>query len=55
MGENWLWPGGDESRRVPLGDKVTVELAAGDAVCVLTPGGGGYGEPQGGAGDVQDS
>ncbi len=47
MGENWLWPGGDESRRVPLGDKVTVELAAGDAVCLLTPGGGGYGEPQG--------
>jgi N-methylhydantoinase B/oxoprolinase/acetone carboxylase alpha subunit len=31
---------------VPLGDKVTVELAAGDAVGVLTPGGGGYGEPQ---------
>ena len=28
------------------GDKVTVELAAGDAVCVCTPGGGGYGEPQ---------
>ena len=45
MGENWLWPGGDESRRVPLGDKVTVELDAGDAVCILTPGGGGYGEP----------
>jgi len=43
VGENWLWPGGDESRRVPLGDKVTVELAAGDAVCVLTPGGGGWG------------
>ena len=44
-GENWLWPGGDESRRVRLGDKVTVELAAGDAVCLLTPGGGGWGEP----------
>jgi N-methylhydantoinase B/oxoprolinase/acetone carboxylase alpha subunit len=43
VGENWLWPGGDESRRVALLDKVTVELAAGDAVQVLTPGGGGYG------------
>ena len=41
-GENWLWPGGDESRRQPLLDKVTVELAAGDAVQILTPGGGGY-------------
>jgi N-methylhydantoinase B/oxoprolinase/acetone carboxylase alpha subunit len=45
-GENWLWPGGDESRRRPLADKVTVELAAGDAVCLLTPGGGGWGTPQ---------
>ena len=43
-GENWLWPGGDEGRRVPLGDKVTVELDAGDAVQVLTPGGGGWGK-----------
>jgi N-methylhydantoinase B/oxoprolinase/acetone carboxylase alpha subunit len=42
-GENWLWPGGDESTRVALGDKVTVDLAAGDAVQVLTPGGGGWG------------
>jgi N-methylhydantoinase B/oxoprolinase/acetone carboxylase alpha subunit len=49
VGENWLWPGADEARRVPLGDKVTVELVAGDAVAVLTPGGGGYGEPQGAA------
>jgi N-methylhydantoinase B/oxoprolinase/acetone carboxylase alpha subunit len=46
-GENWLWPGGDESRRVPLPDKVTVTLQAGDAVQVLTPGGGGYGPPPG--------
>jgi N-methylhydantoinase B/oxoprolinase/acetone carboxylase alpha subunit len=45
-GENWLWPGGDESRRVPLADKVTIELAAGDAVQVLTPGGGGWGTPR---------
>ncbi len=44
-GENWLWPGGDESRRVPLGDKLTIELAAGDAAQVLTPGGGGWGTP----------
>jgi N-methylhydantoinase B/oxoprolinase/acetone carboxylase alpha subunit len=44
-GENWLWPNGDESRRTPLLDKVTVELQAGDAIQVLTPGGGGYGAP----------
>jgi N-methylhydantoinase B/oxoprolinase/acetone carboxylase alpha subunit len=42
-GENWLWPGGDESRRQPLSDKVTVELTTGDAVQILTPGGGGFG------------
>src|SRR4051812_32531055 len=41
-GENWLWPGGDESARTPLSNKVTVRLAAGDAVQVLTPGGGGW-------------
>jgi N-methylhydantoinase B/oxoprolinase/acetone carboxylase alpha subunit len=45
VGENWLWPGGNESQRRPLPDKVTVELVAGDAVQVLTPGGGGYGLP----------
>jgi N-methylhydantoinase B/oxoprolinase/acetone carboxylase alpha subunit len=44
-GANWLWPAGDEGRRVPLGDKVTIELQAGDAVQVLTPGGGGWGQP----------
>jgi N-methylhydantoinase B/oxoprolinase/acetone carboxylase alpha subunit len=44
-GENWLWPGGDERRRVRLGAKVTVVLEAGDAVQVLTPGGGGWGPP----------
>jgi len=38
-GENWLWPAADESRRLPLGDKVTVELDRGDAVQILTPGG----------------
>jgi N-methylhydantoinase B/oxoprolinase/acetone carboxylase alpha subunit len=45
-GENWLWPGADEAARTPLLDKVTVELAAGDAVQILTPGGGGYGRAQ---------
>ena len=45
-GENWLWPGGDESERILLGDKVTVELETGDAVQVLTPGGGGWGTPR---------
>ncbi|MDQ6615062.1 MAG: hydantoinase B/oxoprolinase family protein [Actinomycetota bacterium] len=42
-GENWLWPGGDEAARRPVLDKVTVSLDAGDAIQVLTPGGGGYG------------
>jgi N-methylhydantoinase B/oxoprolinase/acetone carboxylase alpha subunit len=49
-GENWLWPGGDESRRSPLPDKTTARLAAGDAVQILTPGGGGYGPPGGAPG-----
>ena len=44
-GENWLWPNGDESRRTPLLDKVTVEIQAGDAIQILTPGGGGYAAP----------
>ncbi len=42
-GENWLLPGGDESRAVRLGDKCTVHLRAGDVLRVLTPGGGGWG------------
>jgi N-methylhydantoinase B/oxoprolinase/acetone carboxylase alpha subunit len=44
-GEHWLLPGGDEAaaRRIP--DKVTVAVAAGDVVRVLTPGGGGWGPP----------
>jgi N-methylhydantoinase B/oxoprolinase/acetone carboxylase alpha subunit len=37
--------GGDEAGRRPLLDKTTVELAAGDAVQLLTPGGGGWGPP----------
>ena len=43
VGENWLWPGGKESLRRSLPDKVTVRLAAGDAFQILTPGGGGWG------------
>jgi N-methylhydantoinase B/oxoprolinase/acetone carboxylase alpha subunit len=42
-GENWLIPGGDEGRAEPLPDKCTVQLAAGDVVRLVTPGGGGYG------------
>jgi N-methylhydantoinase B/oxoprolinase/acetone carboxylase alpha subunit len=42
-GENWLLPGGDESRAEPLPDKCTVHLRAGDVVRLLTFGGGGYG------------
>ena len=45
-GENWLLPGGDESRAERLPDKCTVDLRAGDVVRILTPGGGGYGEPE---------
>jgi N-methylhydantoinase B/oxoprolinase/acetone carboxylase alpha subunit len=42
-GENWLLPGGDESRAERLPDKCTVRLQAGDVLRVCTPGGGGYG------------
>jgi N-methylhydantoinase B/oxoprolinase/acetone carboxylase alpha subunit len=42
-GENWLLPAGDESRAEPLPDKVTVRLAPGDVLRMLTPGGGGWG------------
>jgi N-methylhydantoinase B/oxoprolinase/acetone carboxylase alpha subunit len=48
VGENWLLPGGDESRAERLPDKCTVQLAAGDVVRILTPGGGGWGVAQGG-------
>ncbi|MEY2569199.1 MAG: N-methylhydantoinase [Actinomycetota bacterium] len=44
-GENWLLPGGDESRAERLLDKCTVELRAGDVLRMLTPGGGGWGTP----------
>jgi N-methylhydantoinase B/oxoprolinase/acetone carboxylase alpha subunit len=45
VGENWLLPGGDEARAARLPDKVTLKLRAGDALRVLTPGGGGWGAP----------
>jgi N-methylhydantoinase B/oxoprolinase/acetone carboxylase alpha subunit len=44
-GENWLLPGGDETRAERLPDKCTIRLRAGDVVRILTPGGGGWGEP----------
>lgn len=45
VGENWLLPGGDESRAKRLPDKCTIQLKAGDVLRMLTPGGGGWGEP----------
>jgi hypothetical protein len=47
VGENWLWPGGQESRAERLPDKCTIHLAAGDLLRMLTPGGGGWGRPPG--------
>lgn len=41
--ENWLLPGGDEGRAERLSDKCTIRLKAGDALRMLTPGGGGWG------------
>jgi N-methylhydantoinase B/oxoprolinase/acetone carboxylase alpha subunit len=46
VGENWLLPGGDESRAERLPDKCTVRLASGDVLRMLTPGGGGWGAPR---------
>jgi len=43
VGENWLLPGGDETRAERLPDKCTLRLKAGDVVRMLTPGGGGWG------------
>lgn len=45
VGENWLLPGGDESRAERLPDKCTIQLKAGDVLRMLTPGGGGWGGP----------
>jgi N-methylhydantoinase B/oxoprolinase/acetone carboxylase alpha subunit len=41
-GENWLLPAGDELRARRLPDKCTLDLAAGDVLRLLTPGGGGW-------------
>ncbi len=46
VGENWLLPGGDESRAERLPDKCTIQLKAGDVLRMLTPGGGGWGLPE---------
>jgi N-methylhydantoinase B/oxoprolinase/acetone carboxylase alpha subunit len=46
-GENWLLPGGDESRAERLPDKCTIRMQAGDVLRMLTPGGGGWGRPPG--------
>ncbi len=45
VGENWLLPGGDAERAERLPDKCTIEVAAGDVIRMLTPGGGGWGSP----------
>jgi N-methylhydantoinase B/oxoprolinase/acetone carboxylase alpha subunit len=44
-GENWLLPGGDETRAERLPDKCTLRLRKGDVVRIRTPGGGGWGPP----------
>jgi N-methylhydantoinase B/oxoprolinase/acetone carboxylase alpha subunit len=46
VGENWLLPGGDESRAERLSDKCTLQLESGDVLRMLTPGGGGWGSPR---------
>ncbi|KAA0233667.1 MAG: hydantoinase B/oxoprolinase family protein, partial [Actinobacteria bacterium] len=51
VGENWLLPGGDESRAERLPDKCTIQLKAGDVLRMLTPGGGGWGTPPSDDGD----
>jgi N-methylhydantoinase B len=42
-GEDWLIRA--DGRREPLPGKVTMEVEPGDRLVVLTPGGGGWGEP----------
>lgn len=46
-GENWLLPGGDETRAERLPDKCTLRLSAGDVLRMWTPGGGGWGPDTG--------
>ena len=45
VGENWLLPGGEEGRAERLPDKCTIRMRAGDVLRMLTPGGGGWGNP----------
>lgn len=45
VGENWLLPGGDEAKAERLPHNCTIQLRAGDVLRMLTPGGGGWGEP----------
>ena len=45
VGENWLLPGGDESKAARVSDKCTIRLQPGDVLRMLTPGGGGWGTP----------
>nr|MDP9006250.1 hydantoinase B/oxoprolinase family protein [Actinomycetota bacterium] len=45
-GENWLLPGGDESKAERLLDKCTIRMRGGDVLRMLTPGGGGWGAPK---------
>ena len=47
VGEDWLLPGGDESRAQRLSDKCTIQMKAGDVLRMMTPGGGGWGRPAG--------
>ena len=46
-GENWLLRDGQEDGAERLPDKCTLRLRAGDVLRVLTPGGGGWGAPEG--------
>jgi GrpB-like predicted nucleotidyltransferase (UPF0157 family) len=47
VGENWLLPRGDEPRAERLPDKCTITMRSGDVLRMLTPGGGGWGQPPG--------
>ncbi len=42
-GEDWLFRGDGQAERLP--SKCTFDVAAGDRLLVLTPGGGGWGRP----------
>jgi N-methylhydantoinase B len=44
LGEDWLIRDGRSPERLP--GKVTVDVEPGDRLMVLTPGGGGWGQPR---------